>query len=157
MHSGDGCVPGWIRLIQPRKKFERIKSRRAADAGTLAEGCEDGRNQAVYMKQRHDIQADIVGSQAQRMLDVAGRCTDVGLTERHDFRPRSGARRVQNQRDIVRPGHANTIILCVGAIFCRMNTEHAGWQIRLRFKFQQLNVLSLRCSDGGRVAVLFDE
>jgi len=101
----DGLVHGWHRrvpggpcLFQPAKEFQGIEARGAEHRAAAGERCQHRGNKAVNVKQRHDVQAAVGADEAKGAGDIVGGCSQVALRQRHDFRPRSGARGVQNER-----------------------------------------------------------
>ena len=61
-------------------------------------------DQPVDVEQGHHVERAVIGRKLERGRDVAGRGPDVGMRQRHDFRPRGGAGGVQDERDVIRFG-----------------------------------------------------
>ena len=73
----------------------------------LGQGRKNACNQPMDVKQWHDIETAIVGSELRAGSDVLSRGTHISLGQRHDFGSRGGARCVQHQRDVIRQGLAS--------------------------------------------------
>ena len=101
MHGRHGGVPTGLGFIHPRKKFQRVKTRRAMHLAPGGEGREQAGDQTVDVKQRHDVQTAIARCKTQGIAHVARGRADIALRQRNNFRPRCGAGRMQDQRDIV--------------------------------------------------------
>ena len=79
MHGGHAGIPGGPYFLQPIKKFQGIKTRRAADTGPGMHRAQHGGDEAVDMKQGHDIETSIRRSERQGLGNIARRCTDISL------------------------------------------------------------------------------
>ena len=89
-------------LPQPGEEAEAVEAGRADNRSAGRDRGQHGGDQAVDVEQRHDIEADVVRRQLQRPADMARRGGEVGVAQRHDLRPRRGARGVQHEGDVVR-------------------------------------------------------
>ena len=77
---------------------------------TCRQGRQHAGDQAVNVKQRHDVEAAILGHKLQTVADVGGRRHQIALRERHDLGPRRGSRGVEHHGHI--PGQSVTAVGC---------------------------------------------
>ena len=116
-------------VAEPLEEAQRVEAGRAEDAAARGKRGEHRRDQPVNVEQRHDVEAAIVGGQAERRTDMPSRRRQVGMAERDQFRARRGAGRMQQQRDVVgfrEPGAAQ----CADRI--ALQPEHAGGSVAKR-------------------------
>ena len=66
------------------------------------------------MKQRHDGKAAVIAGQIKGGANVGRRGAKVAVGQGYDFGPRSGARRVQQQGDIVGLGEDSVATVIAG-------------------------------------------
>ena len=78
------------------------------------------------MKEGHHVETRVSRLQAQRRPNVARRCADVAMQQRDDLRPRRGAGRVQNQRDVIRFRGAWRVRRPKRGVALRDEVENAG-------------------------------
>ncbi len=84
------------------KNFERVEAGRATHRRSGGERRQQGRDQPMDMEQRHDIEAAVVcANKVKGAPDIVGRGQEIGMGERHDFRPRRRAGGVQHERRFI--------------------------------------------------------
>jgi hypothetical protein len=82
-----------------------MESRRAYDASTARYRRKQSRNNAMDVKEGHDIQACIVSGELQRSGDIPRGAAQVPVGQRDNLWPARRARSVQYQRDGIRRRH----------------------------------------------------
>ena len=101
MHCRHRRRPRCIRCASPLREALLVESRRAGNGAARPERCQERCDETVDVKQRHRVEADVLGPEAQRLGDVLRRRQQVALRQRHELGARSRARRVQQQGDRV--------------------------------------------------------
>ncbi len=79
------------------------------------------------MEQGHEVQAAILRSQGQVLLQMTDRGAEIGLTQRDLLRASGGARGMQDERDIL--GHGR-LFWQAHETGCAVKGKTAGRQIR---------------------------
>ena len=87
MHSGNRCVPCRVKGFHPIEECGYITTWRANHTGANRQGRKCCTNEAVDMKEWHDVQASILLSQLERRLNVVSGCANVRVSEGNNFRP----------------------------------------------------------------------
>ena len=77
------------------------KARRYDYRASGSEGGKGRADQSVNVEQRHHHQTAVVGSQGIMRGDVERRAENVGMSQRHAFRPAGGPAGMQKQRNVV--------------------------------------------------------
>ena len=88
-------------LLHLGEEFQRIEPWGAEHGAAARKRSGKAGDQPVDMEQGHHIERPVGFGKLERGRDVAGRGPDVGMAQQRDLRPRSGARGVQNKRDVM--------------------------------------------------------
>ena len=126
MHGRHGGVPGRFDGIEPGKGLQGVEARHAVHAGTRRQARKHRGNQAVNVKERHDVEATITRFKRQARPDMGCRGADIGLRQGHDLGPRGRAGGMEHQRDVVGLGTAGLKRVRGSGFFHDFQLETAG-------------------------------
>ena len=85
MHGGHSGVPSGFDLFHLREEFQGIEATGAMHFAALRKRSQDASNQAVDMKQGHDVQAAVAGSEGRAARNVLGRGTHIAMRQWNNF------------------------------------------------------------------------
>ena len=97
MHRRHRGVPGRGRLGHPPKELQRVEARSAEHRAAGVQGSQHGRDQAVNVKQRHDVETTVLGAEGQAPRHASGGRADVGVAQRNELGPRRRPRSVEHE------------------------------------------------------------
>jgi hypothetical protein len=101
VHRGHRRVPGGPGLVHPAEELQRVEARRAEHLRAGRSGASTPAIRPWMWNSGMMFRPQSVGRELQRARDVARRRRQVALRQRHDLRPRGGARGVQHHRHVV--------------------------------------------------------
>ena len=133
-----GCI-----VPQPGEEAEAAEARSTDHRPAGGDRGQHCRDQPVNVEQRHDVQADIRRPQLQRPADMHRRGSQIGVRQRHDFRPGSGAGGVQHKGDVIGPRRAAAGSGMAGHALRRDEDEGPGGR-RIRDQFDDRDPLLRR-------------
>ena len=101
MHGRHRRVPGGLRLLHVGEELERIETRRAEHGAAARQRRGEAGDQPMNVEEGHHVEGAVALAKLEGGGDIVGRGPDIGVRQRHDLRPRGGARSVQDERDVV--------------------------------------------------------
>ena len=111
VHGRHAGIPADLFVARLVEEFQGVEPAGAADRSALRHAGGENRDQPVDMEQRHDVQAVVAVGQLEAGGDIACRCHDIALHQRHNLGPRCGAGCVKDERLVVGAGRSR---ICLG-------------------------------------------